>query len=88
MINTTITVENHTTQRQMFVAAVKRLAYEKEQSIAQTYKYIYKIINNNLKINIQVRAKHRNCKPIDVLEQDNLLEYALRIVNNELNKVA
>jgi hypothetical protein len=84
-LNAIVSVENQETLRQKFNAAVKAWAYKEQLTMPQAYKEVYKIIRNNQHIDIKSRAVRRSIKPIDVLEQDGLLEYALRIVNEKLN---
>jgi hypothetical protein len=87
-LNSIISVNNNTSLRQQFNKSIRSLAYQFEKPISDMYSEIYKIINTNKHINIKARATHRNIRPIDVLENDGLLEYALRIVNNLFQKIA
>lgn len=80
-LNHIVSVKDNTTLRQQFNHSIKALAYRLQQPIDKTYNDIYKIINNNLHINIEARARNRGISKIDVLEQENLLEYGLRIIN-------
>ena len=84
-INNIVNVEDQTTLRQQFNQSVKALAYDKSWPVSDTYNKIYKIINNNKHINLKLRARNADKRPIDILERDNLLEYALRVVNNHFN---
>lgn len=86
-INTIISVEEKETLRQKFNAAVKALAYKQQLPIGIAYNSIYKVIKNTLRIDVCSRALRRGKKPVDILEEDNLLEYALRVVNKKLNSV-
>ena len=84
-INNIVNVEDQTTLRQQFNQSVKALAYDKSWPVSDTYNKIYKIINNNKHINLKLRARNADKRPIDILERDNLLEYALRVVNHHFN---
>jgi len=63
------------------------LAYKQQLPIGIAYNSIYKVIKNTLRIDVCSRALRRGKKPVDILEEDNLLEYALRVVNKKLNSV-
>lgn len=81
-LNHIVTVKDNTTLRQQFNHSIKALAYRLQKPINETYNEVYRIINNNLHMNIEARAKNRGVSKIDVLEQENLLEYGLRIINH------
>lgn len=87
-LNYIVSVDDHTTLRQQFNDSVKALAYKLQQTIPETYKQVYKIINHNHHINLQSRATYRNKRVIDIVEEDGYLEYGLRIVNNLFQKSA
>lgn len=82
-LNNIVNVDDNTTLRQQFNESVKALAYNKEQSISDTYNQIYRIINNNKRINLKLRAQNVGKRIIDILERDDLLEYGLRVINNQ-----
>lgn len=81
-LNHIVSVKDNTTLRQQFNHSIKALAYRLQKPINETYNEVYRIINNNLHMNIEARAKNRGVSKIDVLEQENLLEYGLRIINH------
>lgn len=86
MLNGIVNVEENASPRQLFTKSVQKLAYLRQEPFGSTYKEIYGIINTNLRMNIQLRARNRGIRPIDVLEQEDLLEYGLRIVNDLIEK--
>jgi prophage antirepressor-like protein len=65
--------------RHQFNAAVKDYALRKGKGWQQAYDTIYSLVSAQEHIDIKRRANNRGVKPIDVLEQSDLLVKAIRL---------
>jgi prophage antirepressor-like protein len=86
-VSSAIMVDDTSTTRQQFNQAVREYAAKAKIPYKYAYNKVYKTINNNRCMNLQVRARNRSMKVIDYLQENNLLEYALRITINLLDEV-
>lgn len=84
-VNKIVSVEDTATLRKTFTSSVQALALKKQIGFPVAYGKVYGRINKNQGINLKARAKKRNMKIVEYLEQENMLEYAMRIVNDMLN---
>jgi prophage antirepressor-like protein len=85
-VNDIISVKDTASLRKKFTSAVPALAHKLQIPYPEAYHIIYKRINKNRSINLKARANNRNMQVIDYLENEDLLEYAMRILNGLLNK--
>lgn len=86
-VSSAIMVDDTSTTRQQFNQAVREYATKAKIPYKNAYNKVYKTINNNRSMNLQVRARNRGLRVIDYLQENNLLEYGLRITMNLLDEV-
>jgi prophage antirepressor-like protein len=65
--------------RHQFNKAVKDLALRKGKGWQQAYEWVYDLVSAQEHIDIRRRAQNRGVKPIDILEQSDLLVKAIRL---------
>jgi prophage antirepressor-like protein len=65
--------------RHQFNQSVRDYALRKKQGWQQAYEQIYDLISAQEHIDIRRRAQNRGVKPIDILEQSDLLVKAIRL---------